>query len=364
MPAMGVSGGSNAAASDGGSLGQNAFWSVSNWYAEKMPTVITATLSAAQQQFTNNNVNPGQFLRGVRLLVRSAGGSGGTATADNPAALFQSLELDNVDGANIMYPMGGYAYLQGQRYFRPWLGDPTAAYDFAAGANPSFTLFVQPEIRHTAGVLSNTDSRSQYKWGATLGTLTQLGITTAPTVTVTPYMDAWAQPDAQDLQGIPNQPLPPGLNLQTIRRHETQPLLSAQADNVFVSHLTGNEIRGMILILRDSLNARQDYAADPIRWTLDNRNLGTLSPDELFNWMSNFYADWQIGTRPTGVYVFPRFFNPGDLLGQGWLATTNATKLQWEFNTATAAANLPGTIELITDEVIPVGPIPSELDHI
>lgn len=364
MPAMGVSQGN--AAVDQGSVGSNAFWTVSNWYAEKLPTVISTQLTAAQQTFQNINVNPGQFLRGVRAIVRSTGGAGGTPTGDAPWNLFANAELDNVDGANIVYPMSGYSHYTGQKYFRAWNGDPASKYDYSNTTNPSFTLFLQPEIRHTGGVLSNTDSRSQYKVGYTLNTAAAVltAPTTAPTVTVTSYMDCWSQPDATDLQGRPNQPLPPGLNLQTVRRHEVQTLNGAGADNIFISHLTGNEIRGHILILRDSTGARQDYASDPIRWTLDNRNMGTLSPDELFQWMGDFFWDWNLTARATGVYVFPRYWNPGDLLGQGWLATTNATKEQWEFNTLSTGANLPGTIELITDEVIPVGPIPFELDHI
>jgi hypothetical protein len=345
--------------------GENPFWSVSNWYAEKMSNVTSTTLGSSQVTFTNQNINPGQFLRGVRCQVRSSGGAGGAVTADNPTNVFTNLELDNVDGANILFPMTGYSYLQSQRYFRPWLGDPTQRYDYAQSVNPSFTLFLQPELRHTAGVLSNTDSRSQYKYSYSLNTAANIGATgTAPTVVNTFFMDAWAQPDAKDLQGTANQPLPPGLNLQTTRRHEIFTLNGAGADNILISHLTGNELRGFLVILRDSNGARQDYIADPIRWTLDNRNMGTLSPDLLFQWMSDFYWDWQIAPRPVGVYVFARFSNPGDLLGQGWLGTTNATKNQLEFNTLSTASNLPGTVELITDEVIPIGPIPPELDHI
>ena len=50
--------------------------------------------------------------------------------------------------------------------------------------------------------------------------------------------------------------------------------------------------------------------------------------------------------------------------GQSWLATTNATYLIWESATAAAGTNLPGTVEVITDEVVPVGPVPMELESI
>lgn len=367
MPASGIVGsGSNAPETAAPPGGGNPFWAASNWYAEKISPVNAAQLGATQTTFSNLNINAGQFLKGLRLQMRSAGGVGGTVTADAPWNAWASLEVDNVDGSNIMYPMAGWSYYAGQRMFRPWLGDPANRYDYAAGPNPSGTLFLQPEIRHTAGVLSNTDSRSQYKYGMSYNTATQVitGGTTAPTITTTAYMDAWAQPDAQDLTGVPNQPLPPGLNLQTQRRHEVQQLLSAGATNSLISHLTGNEIRGILLVVRDSNNARQDYVSDPIRWTLDNRNLGAISPDQLFQWYEDFYKIYGHTARPVGVFPFIRFFKPGEMVGQGWLPTNNATKLQWEFGTPSTATNVPGTVEIITDEVIPVGPIPAELDMI
>lgn len=59
------------------------------------------------------------------------------------------------------------------------------------------------------------------------------------------------------------------------------------------------------------------------------------------------------GAEDQGVYIFPRWIEPGELYGQGWLYTANSTKLQFESSTANSAA----TAELITDEVYPVGPV-------
>lgn len=336
------------------SSGQNPFWQASNLYAEKIESEVYTLGAATQPHYAN--VNPGNFLRGVRFLVRSANGAGGTATADNPANIFQSLDLENVDGGEILYPMGGYAYLQSQRYSRPWNADPMQAYDYTAGINPSISLFVQPEIRLTAGVLSNTDARSQYKYNYNVNTASAVGgtYTTDPTVTITAYMDAWGQPDPQDLEGVPNQPLPPGLALQVKRRHQVITLNNGGTDNIFQLNNTGNAIRMILAIVRDQNNARQDYLTDPIRWQQDNRNLGVFSPDMLFQWDEGQYASYNMAARPTGVYVFPRYFNPGDLTGQGWLYTSNATKLTFETASASGLGANTGTVEWITDEVYPV----------
>lgn len=335
------------------STGMNPFWQASNLYAEKITTQSVQPGSSITNYFVN--INPGNFLRGVRFLVRSDGTGTGIPTADNPAVIFQSLDLENVDGGEILYPMGGYAYLQSQRYFRPWSLDPTVSYDYSRSANPSLSLFLEPEIRLTAGCLSNTDARSLYKYNWFMNTAASITSGTAPTISVTSYMDAWGQPDPQDLEGVPNQPLPPGLALQVKRRHQAGVTLQASGtDNIFQLVNTGNALRGIVAIVRDSNGVRQDGLSDPIRWQQDNRNLGVFSPDLLFQWMNEQYSEYVLGGRPPGVYVFPRFFNPGAKTGQGWLYTNNATKLTFETVTASGLASGTGTVEFITDEVYPV----------
>ena len=333
--------------------GQNPFWQASNFYAEKIATLAVTPGASVTNNF--QNINPGNFLRGIRFLVRSSGGTG-IPTADNPSVAIQSLDLENVDGGEIIYPMGGYAHLQSQRYFRPWTLDPVQAYDYSQSANPSFSLFLEPEIRLTACTLSNTDARSLYKYNIFVNTATQITSGTAPAMTFTSYMDAWGQPDPQDLEGVPNQPLPPGLALQMKRRHQAGVTLQGGgADNIFQLVNTGNAMRGIIAVVRDNNGVRQDYLSDPIRWQQDNRNLGVFSPDMLFQWMNEQYSEFDLAARPTGVYVFPRFFNPGTMAGQGWLYTNNATKLTFETATSSAfTGGVTGTVEFITDEVYPV----------
>lgn len=354
------------AESGGGDGSTVPFFYGSNLYVEKFNTT-TQTMGATTQEVTAN-VNPGGFLRGVRLEVRSVSGVGGVVTADAPFNVFQNISLENIDGAPIHYPMGGYAYKVANQFFRPWEGDASLRWDFVSGVNPSFSLFLRPEIRHTAGVLANTDARALYRLRYTFNTLTAIitGNTTPPAITVTAYLETWAQPDAADLHGNPIDPIPPGLALATLRRHQIFVLNSASADNQFQLTNTGNELRGALFIIRDSNGARQDFLSDPIRWRLDNRSLGTFSPNEVFNQMADFYPSLNLGisVRPTGVYVWPRFYQPGVMVGQSWLGTTNATYLIWEGATLSTATNLPGTVEVITDEVVPVGQVPMELESI
>jgi hypothetical protein len=378
-------------------LGANPFQIATNLYAEKnLQGGQTGLLLTGSAITGGGSVNAGQFLRALRLMYRTVtvGATGTALSIDGPFSVFSQLDLTNVDGSEILYNIGGPAAYFSEKYFRPWLMDPARRYDFAiptATSGGSCTISLQPEIRFTAGVLANTDTRSQYRFdyslnGAGLGTYV-----TYPTVALIPYMDAWAQPDSQDLQGTPNQPVPPGVNLQVKRRHQIFTLNANGSDNVLLSTLTGNAIRGMILVTRNAANVRVDGFTDPFYWQLDNRSLGRLNPDMIRQWYEDFYATFNLsgnssnaagaagaftstnaqdpigatglyagsGSGDLGVYVFPRFMDPGNLAGQGWLYTANSTKLQFESSTQNSAA----TCELITDEVYPVGAVdPSLVD--
>src|SRR5712691_1495705 len=376
----------------GGNVGQNPFQICTNLYAEKnlqgLQTNVPASASA--QQF-GGQVNAGQFLRGVHLIVRTSVapvalltvGGVAIASADGAMATISNADLINVDGSEILYNMPAYSHYVAEKCGKPWLRDWVQSYDYqplAAANGGSFTLFLQPEIRWTAGVLANTDTRSQYRFDYTLAQ--QTATTSLPSYNITPYMDAWAQPDANDLQGTPNQPVPPGVNLQVKRRHQLF-TINAGSDNTILSTLTGNAIRAMLIVARSAANIRVDGFSDPFYWYLDNRSLGRLNPDIIRKWAedqydtysmygssnpatSNFYtvannaadgvgaAVANYAGAPSfdfGVAAFPRFILPGELLGQGWLYTANSSKVAFE----TVAANAAVQYELIAEEVYPVG---------
>jgi len=406
----------NAAASAGQASasvagGGNPFQLSTNLYAEKNQQGLTTSLTTGASQTPGGGaVNAGQYLRNVRLIFRtSTAGTVATAAtvSDMPWNILTGVDVVNVDGSEILYTMGGYAHYLTQKYGRPWLGDP-AQYQDAAVASarvPQFTLTLQPEIRWSAGCLANTDTRSQYRFDYVIDTETNFlqggtGYTVHPVVNVTPYMDAWAQPDGFDLQGTPNQPVPPGLNLQNKRRHQIGQLNAAGSDNIIQSALTGNALRLQIIITRaGSPSVRADAFTDPLLWQVDNRSLGKYSTNvkltsgtatsnlggdmlgvRAYEFYSSFFPSRQVddlsgGTtqliptayqgywRETGVYLFPRFVKPGDLFGEGWLYTANSTKEIFE-STSVSGLGASPTWELITDEIYPVGQVDPQLTDI
>lgn len=362
--------GTGTPAAGGGGGGQNPFWEVTNLFSQKNKLgIIPAFLMTAATVNGGAQINFGNYFRGLRLQVRTTAAPVGAFTPppnnDLGFQLIQAMGIQNTDGAEILFDViNGFAYYQRNKYLRPWLKDWAAAYDYVAPATaigPAFTVFLNTEVRQQLGCLENTDTRSQYTWTDTLagvgGANGNFGsyATTQATIAVTPYTDMWAQPDAADLEGVANQRIPPGVNFQTKTRHQIFSLGTTGNDNNFLSTLTGNAVRGMLLICRDGTGARQDALTEPITWTLDNRNLGNLSPDQVFRWADDFLCSYSQTTRATGVYPFLRFYDPGDLKGQGWLYTANSTAVNWESVSQSVAT--VGTAELVQEEVYAVGAI-------
>lgn len=347
-----------------------------------------APFSTTVQQLDGNpheivaNITPGGFLRGVTMQVTSATGviGAGVLAADVPYSIFSSISLEDISGGPILYPMGGYAYAMTQKYLRPWDGDPSKRSDYSATINPSFTLRLFAEVKDTLAVLANTDARAQYRIRATLAPgnsagpngLTTTAPTTQPTVTVKIYLESWAQPDLQDLLGNPIQQLPDGLVASRFLMHEN-PILTG-GNNVIRETLTGNELRGLVLIIRngDANKSRvnlTDANAGPLSFRLDARQLWKMNPSAIVEEMQAFYLLLGAGTwvRETGVYVIPRFSghpSAGDnMAGQGeyWLQTVEQTLLQVEFNGPDITTS-PGQVEIIYDALAIAGAVPAELE--
>jgi hypothetical protein len=328
------------------------------------------------------NITPGGFLRGVTMQVTSTGGviGAGVLAADVPYSILNSCSLEDISGGPILYPMGGFTYAMCQKYLRPWDGDPGKRAGFSATINPAFTIRFFSEVKDTLAVLANTDARAQYRFRYTLApgngagpnSLTTTAPTTQPTVTVKLYIEAWAQPDLQDLMGNQIQQVPDGIVCSRFLMHE-QPSITG-ANNVIRETLTGNELRGFILIVRngDANKSRIDLTdanAGAIDFRLDSRRLWKMTPSQLVEEMTAFYPFLSSGvwTREAGVYVIPRFSGApsaeSNVSGQGeyWLQTVEQTLMQFEFGGADITTS-PGSLEIVYDALAIAGEIPPELE--
>lgn len=361
--------------------GQIPFCVGSNLYREAPFSTTVFQLGAASQEFVNN-VTPGGFLRGITMQVTSTGGviGAGVLANDGPYGILQSCSLEDISGGPILYPMGGYQYALCQKYLRPWDGDPSKRSNFSNTINPAFTIRFFAEVKDTLAVLANTDARAQYRFRYTLAAANQAGpygltttaATTNPTVTVKLYIEAWAQPDLNDLLGNPIQQIPDGLAASRFLMHE-QPSITS-ANNVVRETLTGNELRGLLFVVRngDANHTRIDLTdanAGAIDFRLDARRLWKMTPSQIIEEMNAFYQALALGTwtRETGVFVVPRYSGPanaGDnFSGQGeyWLQTVEQTLLQLEFGGGDVTTS-PGTFEIIYDALAIAGDLSPELE--
>lgn len=367
---------------DGGGAAEVPFLVGSSKYREAPFYTATLTPGASQQTFTPvPTITPGNFLNGVVIEVTSASGVLGTTATVNSfgaLALLNPISLVDTAGGEILYPLGAFQYAMAQKWLRPWDGDPQKRPGYSNTINPAFTLRFSVALRDTLCILSNTDARTQYRVNLVLGPLTNLvsvttGVT-APAVTVNIYLDAWAEPDNVDLAGRQIQPLPPGLGASRFLMHETQTFNAG--NNTFKLTLTGNEIRALLLIFRDSTGALVDLTdsgAGVITFRLDNRRIWTMYQSQIKEEMAAFYVRWYGGgaaagattagyTRETGVYVIPRF---RDFMGgEFWLPTVEQTLLQIELQGGDLGTNAPGTVEIMYDQLAVAGQLPAELEGI
>lgn len=332
-------------------------------YSEPITTQII-TPGASQQDFVVP-ITPGGFLRGVTIFVTSTGGAlgGGALAADAPWSLISNITLESIDGTPILYPMTGYCAFLVSKYTRPWDGDPSVDAGFSNSVNPAFNLRFFVESRLTAGVLPNTDARAVYRLRYSIAPLASLvtgGAPTAPTVTVAINLETYAQPPASDYAGNQIANLPDGLVLQRFVSREIPGINSGTA--TIKSNRVGNLIRCLILVVRSSAGARVDLTGDPIRWRLDNTQLlneNRAHRNYEMNREFQFgeYAQAQAQARPTGVYVYPRFHDPGDMQGMYWLPTTEASYMAFDVN----GGPVGGTVELITEDLAPAAAVPAYL---
>lgn len=345
----------------------------SSLYTEAPFDSFTAQLGAAQIPVTPVwEVTPGNFLDGVVLTVTSTGGVLGTTaalTGDGTLDVINYISFTNTGGGEILYPMGLLEYVVAQKYLRPWAGDPTHSPNYSNSINPAITIDLSIGIRETLAILSNTDARATYRLRVTLAPITSLvtattGVT-APTVTVTAAIKSWAQPPATDYMNRPIDPYPPGLGVSR--------KLMAQTENVPASgtarlrlDLTGNEIRGLVLISRNSSGVRTDLTdanAGPILFRLDNQVIWTMLPSQIVDRMLRFYAIYYGGqngvNREAGVYAIPRFRSP--VGGDPWLATVEQSYLSVEFGSSDIAS---GTLEIIYDQLAVGVVLPPSMESI
>jgi hypothetical protein len=343
-------------------------------YRHQEPFNATSTLSqsASAVQVGPINVAAYGFIDFIELQVTVSGGAGtaGTVTADSPWNWLSNVQLTDVNGAPIVGPLTGYELYLANKYGGYWNAhafDPKSYLDYSAmttlGAC-SFMLRIPVGIngRSGLGCLANQNSSSSYRLSYTVNAATSVvtgaTFTTAPTVTVRPYLHAWAQPTSADTQGRPNEVEPPNHGTVSFWSKTIQDVTAGA--NVIRLTRTGNYIRNLIMIYRDTTQARVqaqlptdlslwndtrlvfDMSREVIRGQM-HRQFGFVSPTaEAINGWDNAVL----------VVAYTDDFDgsAGAELGDRWTATLQSTRMELRGTFGAA-----GTLTVLTNDVSPAG---------
>lgn len=325
---------------------------------------VTVTPGATAQPIPPTDIPAFGYLRHVNLQVDASGGTlgAGVLNADYPFNLFSTVNIADVNGANIYGPIDGYATL--------WAnilggyagrGDPRVLPGFVGTINAAFQMRVPVEISHRDGFgsLANQNSGANYKLNLTVAPSTALfstAPTTVPAFRIRAASETWTQPNERDIAQR--------------RQAETPPLLgTTQAFSFFSKNIAvgqqqtllprvGNLIRMLIVIARNGAGARVDTVfPDPATLQWDARTLRLDTQTVMIQNLAETVP--ALSARDAGVFAY--LFNDADhnMVGDDtptlWLPTVQSSRIEIDGPSAVA-----GTLQVITNDIIPTEVRPDE----
>lgn len=312
-------------------------------------------------------VPPYGFMRHLVIEVTATGGTlgAGVLSPDYPFNLFETIQLEDVNGAPIFGPLDGFAALQANAW-GGYVGRPdprqlgTGVYD--GTINAKFHLRIPVEIAHRDGFgsLANQNASATYKMRLRLNPSTVLystAPTTVPAFRITARLEAWSLPDSQDQRGRPQEQLPPAHGT-TQYWSANQSAVAAGGNQRIPILRTGNMVRMFLFIARNAAGARVDTAfPDPAVLSWDARDMRNDSQDYIIRRMAENAVPSQ--TRDTGVFAY--LFNASDHNTVGddaptfWWPTSQSSRIEVRGNVAVA-----GNVQTAVNDIAPVEVIPSE----
>lgn len=298
------------------------------------------------------------YLRSIVLLVEATGGTGSAAiyAADGPFSVLSSIVVTDVNGQPLVGPISGYdLYLIHKYGGYAFASDPknSPVYSAPTSGNFAFALRIPHEIiqRNALGALANGNMASGYRLTIRTGLASAVwstNPTTLPSVRVRAFAEEWTQPMTADARGVPNATQPPALGTTQFWTSQIYNLAAGASTPRILR--VGNYLRNVIMVARDSSGARSDTVmSDPIELDLDGRQLHIVARPL---WKA-FTAE-RYGYTPTqadaGVYVWDMTHDfdghPGGEITDGWLPTTQATRLELRGGNFAA-----GTLQFLVNDV-------------
>lgn len=311
-------------------------------------------LTASAQTLQQIDVPATGYLRHIVLDVIGSGTTGATYNDDAPWNVLDSVQLADVNGQPLVLLSGYDLYLANLLGGYAFHGDPRDYPGFSSsGTGFRFQLRIPVEIvqRNALGSLPNLNAAMTYKVKITLAPIADVYASngTGATVRIQAHVESWANPLAADVRGVPNSTTPPALGTTQNWSEYVAPITVGQ--NTIRLPRVGNTIRNLVFVFRDGTGARTDsglptelaYFIDGNQW---KRNSWSYEVQRIFE----LYG-YGTGDRPAGVWVTALTDDfdgtPGEEIGDYWLATTGATRLEVQ-GTWSAA----GSLTVITNDIL------------
>lgn len=260
-------------------------------------STISYTLSAAQQQVNEIQLQSNGWLEAIEMFVTGTTSGNAAAVAfagDGPFSVLQQVGVSDPGGAAFFAPHTGYEIMLRNKYegvLQAPFADPRNDPDYTAvtgsgsnGGSFTFRLWLTFAVRpyDVYCALANGDSGRRYKLDMWLGTLSQVystNPTSAPTVTIRGTAHFRLQPP-QTIAGQPVQQTPSWYTASGTARSywdKVTPALPG-ANNASVGvqlNIQGRVIRSIILVARNSSGVRVGLPGDgnypdPVTWVFNN----------------------------------------------------------------------------------------------
>jgi hypothetical protein len=286
---------------------------------------VTVVQTAAVQNLNPIDVPAYGYLRHLVIEVVGAGGTGGTMSADGPWNIIQSVSLQDVNGANIVGPLDGYAlYLANIVGGYVFNNNPSNIPSFAGSApNPVFQIRVPVEIsaRDGFGALANQNTAANFKLSLSINS-TAVVYSSAPSVlptyTIRVWLEAWTVPAPANNRGDTQAQVPPLLGTGQFWSQMTRTTLSG--NNTVLLTRTGNLIRNLVLVGRDVSGVRSDAVLmDPLQFNWDGNQIHNAS----LRYFKNYLFE-----RMSGAFTYPGVWVTNHLIC-GYLAHSHHDLSLW-----------------------------------
>lgn len=289
------------------------------------------------------------YMRSLLIKVETTTAGAGTVTsvgsADFPFNIISYLRVKQPNGQTMYSVSNGHHAAMIQKYglIRPPLNsDPRSDPEFLAPSNvaaataPTIQFAIripfELDLRDALGALPNKDAAAPFTLELGINSTSTIYTTppaTAPTIKITPILEAYDQPP-ETLDGKPVETTPPNMN--TLQRWTEQSVtMVSGAFDVRVRKL-GNYVRELIFISKNSSNARiatvlpstgavanvnpvQTGWSDPVQIVLDEDVKDNI-PSWL--WLRDIWEIWGFGGLTGGATTAPGLDTAGGIDNGVW----------------------------------------------